>query len=33
VPSASPAEARRWLDGERDKWKAITQEVKIDVPQ
>jgi tripartite-type tricarboxylate transporter receptor subunit TctC len=33
IPNASLAEARAWLAGEQARWKKITQDVKVDVPQ
>jgi len=32
VPTRSPEEARAWLDAEFDKWRKITEEVKIELP-
>jgi tripartite-type tricarboxylate transporter receptor subunit TctC len=30
TPTASVAESREWLRGQMDKWRTITQDVKID---
>jgi hypothetical protein len=33
VPSASLDDAKTWLAGEMARWKKITDEVKIEIPQ
>ncbi len=33
VPTRSPEEARAWLAAELDKWRKITEEVKIELPE